>query len=335
MRDLYNEMIGNIPCLTEWTNELPPYPITTPQPWLFSKRINTGLLILKSNNNITFTFHRRTKISELLRMKVKIKNKDGYEYKEIPCNLNYLDMESDSLPIPELWGRYCQMSDPEREHRKRNEIKHEIWYDDIIITSSNNPTPLGSNVIIPLHNKTPVRHIFWMAQNIKTIKNRNFSNYTTNIEDLYTGFSPCARAGIKYGGSNRVPELPYYHFSRSEAYDFFPSAPTDPGYHVYTFSYDPVGNNADSSVDIDNLNASLNLKLGDTDIFKSVEETLEEFDEEGNIIPVEALEEDEAYLMRKEQYIVHVRLVVYKKLEIQWSNEENKLKYLIIDDVTV
>ena len=334
MRDLYDEMIGNIPCLTQWSSELPTYPVTTPQPWLFSRKTNTGLLLLKSDNTVTFVFERRVKLTDIIRMRVKIKSKkDGdYQYKEIPCNLNYLEVKSPDIPIPELWGRYYLMTDAEREWRKNNGNTYSIWYDDIIITSSNNPVPLGSKAIIPLHSKYPVRHVFWLVQNIKTIKNRNYSNYTTDINDMYNGFGPCMTAGIKYGGSDRVAELPYYHFTRSETYDFFSSAPCEPGYHVYTFSSEPNTINSDTTVDISTLNSTLVLKVGDTNIFKSFDTVTEELDEEGQAIPIEALEEDKAYLLKREQFIVHVRLVVYKKLEMTWSKEEGKLKYNLVDE---
>ena len=81
------------------------------------------------------------------------------------------------------------------------------------------------------------------------------------------------------------------------------------------------------------LDASLHIKLGDTDPFLSIDEPEEEYDEDGNIIPVEALEKDKQY-HDKDKYIVHVRALVYKKLEINWNEKEKRLKYLIMDDAT-
>lgn len=339
MRDHYDRMIGNIPCLENWTTELPGIKLLVPQPFYYSRNTRVGLMTLQSSmNTITHHYKIRNKIPDILRMRVKTSvksqntNSDEIKWQEIPCKLQYLDIpgRAKEFPIPELWARYSLITDAEREWHKSIDpttgepIKHIIYTEDIVMTTSNNPTPLGSTDVIPLHCKSPCKSLFWVAQNIKAIENRNFSNYTTNQENLFHGWNPCAKVDIKYGGAHRVEQLSHEHFDLSEPWDFFPSAPSEPGYNAYSFGFEPTTLNADTAIVLEPLKASLHVKLNDTDPFKSIEEE----DDDGELVPIEALENVD---IRKNSYLIHVRALVYKKLIMSWNEKGKCLKYLITD----
>ncbi len=331
MRDLYDRMIGNVSCLEDWGCEMPGIPLIVPQPYSYSRNTRVGLKTLRSSmNTVTYHYNIRNKIREILRMRVKNKDK---EWVDIQCNLKYLDIKENAkeIPIPELWARYSLMTDAEREWHK-NIPKYVIYTEDIIITNSNNPVSLGSIDVIPLHCKVPCKSLFWVAQNIKFIKNRNFSNYTTT--NTLIGWNPCAKASLKYGGSNRVQELSHEHFDLEEPWDFCKSAPDQAGYNVHVFGYDLTTLNADTAMVLEPLNASLHIKLDDTNPFLTIEEPKEEYDEDGEVIPIEALENDNSDETDKDKYIIHVRALVYKKLEMSWNKKDERIKYLMLDDAT-
>ena len=346
MRNHYDRMVGNIPCLEEWRTELPGIPLIVPQPFYYSRNTRVGLMTLQSSmNTVTHHYKIRNKITEILRMRVKLKNKDpkdkSVKWQAIPCKMKYLDVpgRAKEFPIPELWARYSLMTDAERTwHKSIDEktgepIKHVIYTEDIVMATSNNPTPLGSTDVIPLHCKAPCKGLFWVAQDIKAIENRNFSNYTTNSENLFNGWNPCSRVDLKYGGAHRVENLSHEHFDLSEVWDLFPSAPAEPGYNGYLFGYEPTTLNADTAIVLEPLNASLHVKLGDTDPFKTLEEEEEEYDENEELIPPEAL--GEVHLeSNKSKYLIHVRALVYKKLIMSWNEKDKCLKYLMMDDAT-
>ena len=330
MRDHYNRMVGNIECLEDWGTEMPGIPLIVPQPYYYSRNTRVGLQTLRSSmNTVTYHYNIRNKIHEILRMRVKTQKKG---WVDIPCKLKYLDIPENAkeIPIPELWARYALMTDVERLwHKKEKQI---IYTEDIVIANSNNPITLGSTDVIPLHCKVPCRALFWVAQNVRSIKNRNFSNYTT--KDVLSGWNPCAKASLKYGGSDRVKELPHEHFDLDEPWEFCESAPSEPGYNVHSFGYELTSLNADTAMVLEPLNASLHVKLGNTDPFLSIDEPNEEYDEHGEIIPVEAFEKDEEQSGEKDRYIVHVRALVYKKLEMSCNEKEKRLKYVMLDDAT-
>ena len=328
-RELYDQMIGNVECLQEWSTELPGLPLVVPQPYHFSRNSRVSLPLLKSSsNNVTFDYKIRTKLSELIRMRVL--TKDG-NYKEIKCNLKYLDTRGAThIPIPELWGRYSEITDEERNWRKSVDEetgqprKQVIYIEDIDMTSSPNPKTVGTKEEISLGGSGPAKHIFWLANLIDA----GYSNYTTNRSDLYKGWNPCAKSGIKYGTSDRVEEIGHEHFDFSECYDFnWPNTPREAGYNVHTYTFNPIElQAADTAVILKECGASLSVLLSDTNPFLNQEDEEEYYDENGEVIPIEAIDNvDES---KKDKYIVHVRTVVMRKMEVYWNDKSESLKYI-------
>ena len=328
-RRTYNEMIGNVPALLDWNTELPGIPLTVPLPFFFTKSApKQALPILKGNNKITFDFKLRLKICDLLVMRIK----NGDTYKEIPCKLKYLDCKSEEIPVPELWGYYSEITEAERNWRRsinpntKEQEKLTLYTEDVDIITSDNPTPMGSKVSIKLESMYPAKYFFWMAQ----LENGGMSNYTTNKDDPKKGWNPCAKSAIKYGLSNRVPESDHIHFDQSEIYQFFPGEPCDAGYNGYSFMHKPQNiQTADNAVILNKCGAILEVILGDTNPFSKPEEEKEYYDEDGNAIPSELLEDDVDIISKKDKYTVHVRVVVMRKMEVSWDEKKNCLKYIM------
>lgn len=256
-RHHYKRMIGSVPCLEEWSTELPGLPLVVPQPFHYSKNTRVALLLLNSSmTTVTHKYKLRNKICEILRMRYNLGTESQPNWQEIQPKLRYLDVptRTKQFPIPELWGRYTIMSDAEREWHKSidpvtNEpIKHSIYTEDIIMITSNNPTPIGSTDVIPLHCKSPCKALFWVAQDVKAIENLNFSNYTTDSENLNNGWNPCSTVSLKYAGAPKIDKLSNKHFDLSEPWDFFPSAPDEPGYNACAFGYELNTLNSDTAI---------------------------------------------------------------------------------------
>ena len=329
-RDLYDRMVGNIPCLEEWGTELPGLPLIVPQPYSFSRNTRVSIPLLKSKNNtVTFRYKVRTKLTDLVKM--RIKRKDG-SYKELSkCKLIYLDIKNADIPIPEMWGRYGEMTDEERNWRKSIDmktgepLKQVIYIEDIDKVSSGNTIMVGTKETLVLAGTGPAKHVFWVASLIDA----GFSNYTTNRTNLYKGYNPCEKAAIKYGTSDRVEEMGSEHFEFDEAYENdWPNFPREAGYNVYTYTFNPTEiQSADNAVILKECGASLTVLLGDTNPFIRKDEEEEYHDENGEAIPVEALE-DHVDDSKKDKYILHVRTVVTRKLEVFWDHKVGALRYI-------
>ncbi len=330
-RELYDRMIGNIPCLEDWGTELPGLVLVVPQPYSFSRNTRVSIPLLKSTNNtVTFEYKVRTKLSDLIRMRVR--TKDG-TYKELPkCLLKYLDTKNmTNIPVPEMWGRYAEMTDEERNWRKSIDEqtgepkKQTIYIEDIDKISSGNPVTVGTKETLVLSGTAPAKHIFWMA----SLSDAKYSNYTTNREDVYKGWNPCSKSSIKYGTSDRVEECGHEHFDLSEVFDFsWNNVPREAGYNVHTFSFNPMEiQSADTAVNLKECGATLNVLLADTNPFLKHDDEEEHHNEDGELIPIEALE-DHIDDSKKDRYIVHVRTVVIRKMEVYWSDKVSALKYV-------
>ena len=119
------------------------------------------------------------------------------------------------------------------------------------------------------------------------------------------------------------------HFTLSEFNDFeWPNFPKEEGYNVYSYGFDPVNiDHSDTAVILKDCNAQLVVTLGDTNPFSKIEQEDEETDDNGEIIPIEALENDDYENFKKERYVIHVRTVVTRKLEVYWDDKSKIVKY--------
>jgi len=328
----YDIMIGNIPCLTDWKTELPAKTLSVHQPYHYTKNTRVGLLVLKSSGDIKYHYKIR-KIHEVLRMRKKIldenKNPVWVEMKKV--DMNYLNSD-ENFPIPKLWNDYSLVTDEERYWLKgidpltkkplidpvtNEKIKRVIYVDNII--NIKKEVSFGNTCIIPLKTKIPCKALFWVAQNKKCIAYRNFSNYTTNYDNLNQGSNPCSVVSLQYGGIKKFDKLSNIHFDKDEPHDHSKSIPAEPGYSVYYYGYEPSTLNADTAMVLRTLDASLEITLGNVLIDNKKSE--EKYDKDGKLIPQEEKELDE--------YIIHVRALVSKKIETVWNEKDKRLKYLI------
>jgi hypothetical protein len=328
-RKIYRQRIGAVPCLEEWSDVLPGLTLTPIQHFSFCRNDRVALPILKSNNNvITFEYKVRTKITDLLRM--QILGTDG-EWKEILPNVKYLEGNNKNIPIPEMWGEYSELDDSERNWRKSIDdrtgqpFKQVLYIEDVEMISSKNARPIGTEEEIPIGCIHPVKHYFWVA----SLSNGNYSNYTTNKNNVREGWNPCAFSGIKYGNSDRTEKLPHEHFDQG---DRFPKSPYEAGYNSYTYTYSPIDiQKVDIGVIPKATGTSINVVLEDTNPYLLAEEDQEYYDDDGEPIPKEALE-DTNDQSKKDKYIVHIRAVFSRKMEIYWDEKDTRLKYVYVNN---
>lgn len=317
----HNLMIGNVPFLQGWTHYLPEYMLDVPQPWYYSRNEVVAMpLFLCSLSSITHNYKVRSKLSEMLRMRARANEES--EWKDIKFNPKYLEGvgPEDTLPIPELWGRYALITDDEREWRKTQ--KNKVYIEDIVIHSSDDPTRYGSTVPIGLQTEMPTKAIFWVAENLEATKYNNYSNFTTNSTDLYDGWNPIMSTKLTYGSTPRV-ELDSDSFDRIEPWYHFPSAPYQSGYNAYSISYDSSSINADIGMVFKDLGAKLVPKLGNTDPFlkklpyKRTDTANTDMSTVDSIPEELESPEDEGETMDKTRFSIHVRLLVMKKIKFK------------------
>lgn len=337
-REAHNIGIGNIECLEGWTEFLPSYPINVDQPWFYSMDHALAFPIFYKNT-LTRAEHRytfRRKITDLLRIQI-LDNKEQWRESKAPID-KYLDVRSTAtFGLPELWGRYAYITEAEVKWYKCQTTR--IFYiRDVAICDTPNPNKYKSNAEITLHCTNPCLAFFWVAENRDATANRNFSNYTTDTNDLYNGWDPIKTTSLTYGTTARLDRMPSDHFSLAEPRKHFPSTPNERGYHGCSFSWDSTSYHGDIGMVFANMNAKLICHISNNNIFnnnniyKDGEEG--ETEDEDEIIDLHNgkldnnkqnnLSQNSGDIDQSPSFITRVRLLVVRKFTISLENDQYK-----------
>lgn len=337
-RDAHNVGIGNIKCLEEWAEALPAYTVNIDQPWFYSLEPYYAFPLLYKNSQ-TRVMHQYTfqlEIAKLLRVQILENGKWHDVAKGIHKVVNI--KKKDSLKIPELWGRYAYLTDNEVQWWKKcsdkdlpgSKISRSLYIRNVEVCDAINSTTFGKVAEVVLESRHPCLAFFWVAENIDARKNRNYSNYTTNTEDLYSGWDPITDTTLIYGTTVRLDKMASDHFTLAEPRKHFPSAPHERGYHGLSYAYDSTNFDADNAIVLDNhMKAKLQCTLGDNNIFNSLEyDNSLDKDEDDDDGPKIFVEETKKEPKHSPQFLLRVRLLTLRKLSITSDDGSNFLFHL-------
>ena len=334
-RDNHNIGIGNVKCLEEWSEFLPPYPINIDQPWFYSMDSSLAFPIFYKNSQ-TRAEHRytfRRKIADLLR--VQILGRD-HKWKDVTRKIHqYIDIDANAtLRTPELWGRYAFITEPEIKWYKCKQSR--VFYTrDVEICDTSNPNKYKSTAEINLHCTNPCLAVFWAAENKDSTTIHNYSNYTTDTNDLYAGWDPIKTTSLKYGTSIRLDNMPSDHFSIAEPRKHFPSAPSERGYHAHSYAWDSTTYHGDIGLVFAGMNAKLQCRIGNNNIYTTEAYEDEEEDEEYDDIVESVAEAREEGLKPTDttvedsnpSFMTRSRLLIVRKFTV--SSDEDRYSFSI------
>ena len=323
-RDHYEMGIGNIPILQNWSDYLPSYPLFCPQPWSYSRHESVSIPLFQcgSKTRISHKYKLR-KSDELLQIRkvqrddngdIKKDDNDDPIYDMVKYKHKYIINGKDkNILKPEMWGRYV-INTPEEINHYRNEVRN-IYTEDIIMFSSENKIKSGSDTI-DLNNemKTPVKGIFIVAENQTALKYNYHSNYTDNANDHRSGYHPIKTLSSRSTGGTRYKKRPYYHFSMAMPWFRMLSAPSEMGYLTDYFGYDPMCIQSDSGLSMDGTGTKLGYEIGNTNPY----------------VEDEDYEYDKSKGMLTNEYIVHVAMLVYKRVRYSLNSQGSNNKVTVI-----
>jgi hypothetical protein len=178
-----------------------------------------------------------------------------------------------------------------------------------------------------------------VAENLDATANHNYSNYTTDTQDLYGGWDPVKTTTLKYGTTVRLDNMPSDHFSIAEPRKHFPSAPSERGYHGYSYAWDSTSFHGDIGIVFANMNAKLHCRIANNNIFTNVSYDEEDDEEEEDEIAASATEtespekQDEGLAASVNEevspsFITRARLLVVRKFTITGGGD-NPYKFTI------
>lgn len=338
-RGLHNRLVGNVPFLTEWTTKLPQYSINVPQPWYYSKhRCFAFPIFLTSPDAIPYhEYSFRLNIAQLLRM--RIKTSKG-EWKKIPFNSKYVIGVGDKLPDPDLWGKYGYKTDWELDYNK-NCSEHVYYIENVITCDSETNEKYGKELSASLECDTTCKAIFWAAENVDATGERNYSNFTTNTDDIDRGWNPIQNLSIKYNTLERFKGISSDTFDGLEVYHGASSVPCDQGYNMYALSNDLNSTNIEVGLSFDKSKTKFSVKLGDTNPYliiptpnkKSDDNVIDEDDtnnqESKEIVALspEVPKEEIKKQDNSPNFMLRVRLLVLKRLTIKYDDDKKKYRF--------
>lgn len=341
-RENHNVGVGNVSCLEEWSEALPAYPINIDQPWFYSTSPTMAFPIF-FKNSLTRAEHRytfRRKITDLLRVQIMGKDRKWKDVANSKIASRYIegDYKSDTIKTPELWGRYSYITENEVSwHKCRTE---RVFYThDVEVCDTANPSVFGANAEIDLHTTNPCLAFFWVAENVNATAIRNFSNYTTDDNDIYSGWDPVRNTTLLYGTAKRLDNMPSDHFSIAEPRKHFPSAPNERGYHGYSFAGDSTNIHADIGVVLSNVGAKLRCFIADNNIFNTTVDSNidDQYDDDIADLEVDGDASEDAKVSKpivdstevsQAEFRLRTRLLVMRKFTIA-ADKDGKYTYNI------
>lgn len=337
----YDRLIGNVPCLTQWTTHLPQYSISVPQVWFYNHPEHPLPIIggdnKAVNSQIYHQYKFQLKVSDLLRIRVREKAETDFK----PCEFSKELFITDSFMIetPKMFGKFSMFTDEERKlFREKILTPNEgdtYYIEDIIQTHSSNPATYGSTVNFSLNEKSPVKAYFWMAENLAASKQKNHSNYTTNTEDCNTGYNPCVKYEIRYG--TNIKDTGTHHTSElTECYDMFSGNNNIHGYNVYCNCFDTGTVHPEPAIVLEKLKGILTITLGDSNPYRIPSTQKIEKPEDGrlDISTIISNNKNRAHEVISDEttFTVYLILLTIKKIQMRWSDK--KVDFQITDPNT-
>lgn len=282
-----DKSMGNLDCLTEWSDFLPPYETFMELPFFFSESLSNSFPITnKTGSEIQITVTTLKSFTDLLR--VSKKNSDG-DWEEIDDGEFRNKIIKKCIIVdgelnPTYWVKYSfihdtyfqvKKSQKEEEQQQNRYIEEkEIFYRRYAHLKTDNETKYGNTVKLDVKLGKPCLGLVWFAENIKSTNRNNLGNYTTNADSKKIGYNPISSSKLSINNSSYIEGtgsiLSHFYFRTA-----FPNCPRDEGLHAISFASDL--NYEGTDITVDTAQNTLNLSV---DINRNyIEEAINKYDQ--------------------------------------------------------
>ena len=328
MREHYDYMIGNIASLQEWNTELLSAKITFPQPWYYAEHKANAipLFTLPRDHKIehVYTFNRPVDV-----LMMRVRDKVNNTWKLIKPDVRFLDFITTKTVFntPVMLGRYAKLPDSPNDHEKQwhfspNGPSHSYLVTTYMTFSSENPCAAGQQAVIDIILATPARAMYILAENLVSKKKHNYSNYTTNSNDVNYGLNPVLAASDFFG---KKPHATFeqYQLDRLNIWDYFPSAPLQLGYNVRSF-YGHLGDpNCHTGIVLGNyMPYSVQVSLADYKMLQTIDEDQDEDPQAGENLLDEVLRSNNHKEADPEQ-LYNINVIIETFHRVTFKNKES------------
>jgi len=248
-----------------WGTELKPLVVKVPLPFSFDK--TPFPIFLATQSKVVIKGRFKMKLSQLIKIRVK----KGDLWEEIPYDWRVLEGisgEDYMLPeAPELYACYSKITKEEKKYwldTITDKKPYKYYYNDIMPITYDKLFTSTEPFSDVLSSKTPVKGIYWVAQNALGLPFNNYSNYTTDPYDSEIGEDPISKVSLKHAGNSyRVKEMDSSHFTDMMSYYRCSSSSYSKGYGCVIFSKNVNTIDGDIGPIFDITKSTLSLTLED------------------------------------------------------------------------
>lgn len=210
----YNENVGNIPELQEWSPVLPKYDCSVPLPWFYNRGFSDyfPMYYCGSLNEVVHEIKFRNRLDALLHVR-KVSDPDSIvplveaisTVNGIPFNVDSPFMPATSCR-PEMWGEYLYLTDIECVFNRCITMpldmlprRNTIYYHDVVAFDSRSKHNLRDvSVEVRISHPDPIHMIGWVCRNVKAEASKHYGTYTTGAgSGLGAGASPIRNSTLQ------------------------------------------------------------------------------------------------------------------------------------------
>lgn len=307
----YNEGVGSIPILENWTTNLPGFKLSIPQFLPFSEEEDLAfpLFLMPPSALITFVYEFNLKLSSLIRMRVK-RGDDWICTKYTPKYIETSIGTKNPISPPQMTAIYHVITQQEKKSwRLYNRIDYS--YFNYVSIDAENPVEYKKHEKIPLTSNSPCRAIHWVVENQEYVALNNKSNYTTS-DNVYIGYHPWIRPSLIQGGSIRIDELSNEYLDTSEPYYSTRRSPNEKGYGLFVINKKAMEKYHDTTLHLPDSSIKLKVDIVNTDPLQQKFEPYDDEDDEDEHDVSSVYVPDLTTGERK--YKVKVRLLTMRKV---------------------
>lgn len=253
----FQEFLGNEEKYLEWTNYLPPLQTSVRQPWMIDQEplpIHIFNLCSSTKNvDITITYYYNSKLSNMLRMRVrKDENSQWEELQPGSIDMTRFEGSYDSnsiIDVPKLWAGYIYCDESFLSYKLKCDYapKSGTKYVDIVIPyytfkHINSPQVWNKekpNPSFTFNPKSEVKSVLFFLEN-RTAKDKhnNPSNFTNDPEYIMAGERVLKRIkSFKIDGIDFIQDM-NAAILKSTYGSHFPKRPLVPGVHGFITNID-------------------------------------------------------------------------------------------------
>ena len=258
----YLRKAGDTPLLTDFSDTIKSQNLTLFIPFSFSRDASVAFPLFKTTDPVTIHVTVERDITKLVRVL------EQNPSRPIVRALDYADLEADVYITDNKHARVRNLESPTARAWYSMITKDELAYhkttnstylmETVIDIENDFSTQPGRKFERLLKHSTPVKSIFFAAENLVSLSTNMYSNYCNNALDAYAGESPIETVTVKYEDSLYKFDRVHVSVLSDESFLFLPCSPDRPGYYAISYgtNYNEI---RDVGINITDLSTEISL----------------------------------------------------------------------------